>query len=257
MGDLTRLTGIEFTLTEREPVDEAALAPMPLKHLDVAVANKVYKVLRRIEAEPGTPIAGWKNRAPQYAIMLGEFDTPKEFLIALAKQLSAQPPEGVRPPQVELPAVYVTRDPSIAFADPSMSAMTDIPEVGVINNDQDEAIARLMLSPGSFTYSINIVGGHDDDISPLALLLQMWLRDKRSNHQFEVRTKILNTEIATGAVFSDGPMVAATNSSVPFNQDRLRMLSLSVTVDVDLLMAEAIREHTARVTFSTEVMHNG
>lgn len=243
---------ISITETTRGQLDRpAGLAVMPFTDIDVAVVNRIYTVLSRIMAAPGTAIAAWKAKPSKDAIALGQWDTPKNFLIDLAKANSSDASKA------QLPIVYITRDPSIAFADPSMSASTDLPEVDVIEDDQGNAAARVMSSVASFTYAVNIVGFHDADIAPLAALFLMYLRDKRSDKSLVVKTELMGCLIATTGRFSDGPMTAAANESAPFMQDRLRMLSVSVTVDVDFLMAEEIVETNATTTFGTEVFNGG
>lgn len=227
----------------------AGLAVMPFTDIDTAVVNRVYRVLSRIMAAQGSALAAWKAKAPKDAIALGQWDTPKNFLIDLSKVNHSDASKA------QLPIVYVTRDPSIAFADPSMSASTDLPEVAVIEDDDGNAAARVMSSLASFTYVVNIVGFHDADIAPLAALFLMYLRDKRSDKSLMVKTELMGCPIATPGRFSDGPMTTAANESAPFMQDRLRMLSVSVTVDVDFLMAEEITETIATTTFGTEVIN--
>lgn len=240
---------ISITEATRGQLDRpAGLAVMSLDDIDTAVVNRMYKVLSRIMPAPGSALAAWKAKAPKDAIALGQWDRPKRFLIDLAKA------RGSDPNKAQLPFVYVTRDPSIAFADPSMSASTDLPEVAVIEDDDGKAAARIMSSLASFTYVVNMVGFHDADIAPLAALFLMYLRDKRADKSLIVKTKLMGCPIATAGRFSDGPMTTAANESAPFTEDRLRMLSVSVTVDVDFLMAEEIIETIAKTTFGTEVI---
>lgn len=241
---------ISITEATRGPLSRpAGLAVMPFSDIDVAVVNRIYSVLSRIMAAPGSAIAAWKAKAPKDAIALGQWDTPKNFLIDLAKANSS---DSIK---AQLPIVYVTRDPSIAFADPSMSASTDLPEVAVIEDGDGKAAARIMSSVASSTYVVNVVGFHDADIAPLAALFCMHLRDRYADKSMIVKTDLMGCPIATMARFSDGAMTTAANESAPFNQDRLRMLSVSVTVDVDFLMAEEIVETIATTTFGTEVIH--
>lgn len=240
---------IAVTEVTRGPLGRpAGLAVMPFTDIDVAVVNRIYTVLARIMPAPGSAIAAWKAKTPKDAIALGQWDTPKNFLTDLAKASSSNPTKA------QLPIVYVTRDPSIAFADPSMSASTDLPEVEVIEDNDGNAAARIMSSLASFTYVVNMVGFHDADVAPLAALFLMYLRDKRADKSLIVKTELMGCPVATAGRFSDGPMTTAANESAPFMQDRLRMLSVSVTVDVDFLMAEEIVETIATTTFSTEVI---
>ena len=215
-----------------------SLAVSDLKHIDTAVMNRIYTVLSRIHPNNNKSIEAWRAKQPADAIKLGEFDSPKGFLTELAKDGSAK---------LQLPVVYVTREPSIAYADPSMTGHTEVAEADIIEDDQDRAIARIMTSVATFSYTVNLVGWHDSDIAPLAILFTMWLRDRKSPKHFSIKSRLMGCKIETIGKFSDGLVATAANASVPFNEDRLRMLSVTVTVEADLLMAESLTTQTMKI----------
>jgi hypothetical protein len=240
-----------FTAIETSPDSGLnSLAVAPLSHMDVGVMNCIYNVLRRINPDNNKAIAAWVAKPPESALKLGEFETPKEFLIELAKGMA----EG-NLNRNQLPVVYVTREPSIAYADPSMTGHTEISEADIIEDAEGNAVARIMGSVANFSYTVNFVGWHDNDIAPLAMLFTMWLRDRKSSKSFPIKTMLMGCKIENAGKFSDGLMAAATNASLPYNQDRLRMLSVTVTVETDLLMAEVLNTQVVSYEFSTEVIN--
>lgn len=229
-----------------------SLAVSDLNHTDTAVMNRIYTVLKRIHPNGNKSIEAWRSKPPAEAIKLGEFDTPKGFLTELAKE-SAK--EGAQKLQLQLPVVYVTRDPSIAYADPSMTGHTEIAEADIIEDNEGSAAARIMTSVATLSYTVNMVGWHDSDIAPLAILFTMWLRDRKSPKHFSIKNRLFGCKVETIGKFSDGLMATAANASVPFNEDRIRMLSVTVTVEADLLMAEALTTQIVNYQFATEVIN--
>jgi hypothetical protein len=225
---------------------QGSLAVSDLNQIDTAVMNKVYTVLKRIHPNGNKPIESWLAKAPAEAIKLGEFETPKQFLQELAKDGTTK---------LQLPILYVTREPSIAYADPSMTGHTELAEADIIEDSEGKAVARIMTSVATFSYTVNIVGWLDADIAPLAVLFTMWLRDRKASKGLSVKNRILGCKIETTAKFSDGLVATAANTSVPFSEDRLRMLSVTVTVEADLLMAEMLTTQIMNYQFSTEVIN--
>jgi hypothetical protein len=235
------MTTLDQTIEHLEFSPTGPIEPMELDHIDTAVVNRISEVVSRI----ATPrLREWAARPVEERVMIGEFESPRRFLMALAKK-------GVTKNQ--LPAIYVTREPGLVFADPATSAGVDKDAMYSTWDDDDNLVALIDCSVMTFTYTVNFVGWSDRDIEPLAALYCMWLRRRTGDKSIEVRTVLADTQLMTAGKFTDGPLATATNGSVAYEEGKLRSLSVTAALDFDYLQARYAEARTVKTEFALEV----
>lgn len=239
------MTTLNESLLHKEFEPTGPIELMDFEQIDIAVVNRIGEIVSRI----ATPrLKGWAAKPLDERVMLGEFESPRRFLMAMTK-------DGVT--KAQLPAIYVTREPGITFADPSTSAAIDLDEVNTIYDEDEQLVALLDASVLTFNYTVNFVGWNDRDIEPLAALYCMFLKRRSAEKKIDINTLIAEAQITVSGKFTDGPLVSAVNASLPYDDGKLRCLAVTAAFDVDYLQARYATERTVETQFSLEVLGAG
>lgn len=212
------------------------------KDVDTALENRIGYVLDKLvvsnpEHRRNKALAAFAARPIGEKIASGEFDSPRKFLLAFNR--SAQKKGG----KVLLPMVYVTRDPSFGFADKGVQNDTGS-AYPMIKDDQ---IGWFDISTAVLSYRVNLVGWQQDDIESLGLLLAMWMRHKNDEHEFTAKTKIADIPYELSVSIEERDYVTVDSASAPFDEDKTRVMSVSLTVHAECVMGRYTETTTRQV----------
>jgi hypothetical protein len=200
-----------------------------LTDVDTGLANKLAAVINRlhvsdVEHARNKRLAAFVARPISEKIAMGEFESPRKFLRALSKQGKSK---------ISLPAFYITRAPNIAWA--PIDRYTNRQGTGELLDPDGEYLGEINQSVASLTYQINIVGWQNDEIESLALFIMTWIRQPNVDHSFQVKTALGGAPYTLNANIADRHDVTAESESMPFEEDRLRVLSLMLMVDAEVV----------------------
>ena len=235
--------------TDLVDVDNA-LVKVLAKLLDTLyVHNANHKRNKRLHAFLSRP-------KPSDKVGMGEFDDPKDFVKALSSRIrSKKTAEGDRLKEqdgkVELPFVFVARDPSIRFdTDYNRS---DVRKCADMRDDDGNFLAEVDMSTFMLSYNVYLVGWHHHEVSQLATHFAMWLRIPTSERLFTYKSALYAEPVELNAILVETNDVTFENASVPVEEGKLQSLTFSLTVSANVLQArygtsvdqriEAEREH--------------
>jgi hypothetical protein len=219
--------------------------------IDTAFINKIASVLMRLKVsdpdhERNARLAAFAARPIAEKVAMGEFDTAKDFLKSLSKKSLGK---------VSLPFVYITRDPMIMFAEVDKYAdLQGVSEVYSLDDDDNESyVGQVNQSVAVLSYQLNIVGWQNDNIESLSLLLLMWLRHQHTDHAFKAKTQLAGAPFTLDAQIIDRYMATAESASLPFEEDKLRVLSITIGVDAEVAMIKYGTKKEARVNAESSI----
>jgi len=228
-------------LTFKNVAEDGRIEVSGLTDVDVALANKIGSVINRLYvSDPEHPrnkrLADFAKRPLADKIAMGEFDSPRRFLRALMKQGKDK---------ISLPCLYITRDPAIAFAE--LDQYRDRAGVGELCDSDGVYIGEVEESVTTLAYMVNIVGWQDDNIEIIALLLMSWLRHRHADHKFNAKTVLGGAAYDLAVEIIDRHMMTADNASLPFEDDKMRVLSIGFTVNAQTATIRYGSETLARI----------
>lgn len=241
--DTFSLLGLAFTQTNllggREvsslvDVDSAVTGKIATVFQSLVVSNPDHTRNKRLAAFAAMPI--------NEKIFYGEFQSATEFIKSKVKKAVTK---------TTFPLVWVQRDPTIVFAEPADNP--DRLNVSTIEDDQGEVVATCNQSVVRLSYTVNMVGWHDDNIEQLALLLAMWLRNEPSEQRFTARSLVANAPCELSISFKEGKLITIDGSSEPFNENRLRVLSITATVDAEIVGVRHCTKTTSKIDAGSNI----
>lgn len=235
MGDFN--LDLFHTYTE----DDGRVEVVDFTDIDNGVGNRVVSIINSLHvSDPTHPrnkrLAAFSKRAAADKVAMGEFESPRRFLMALSKQGKDK---------IELPCVYITRDPNWVYAEPDK--YTDVCGVADLMDGDGNYAGTADYSVVTLSYQVNIVGWQSDNINALATLITQWLRQPNKGHTFKYKTRLAEVNMEMDAHVTDRKMVTVDSASLPFEDDKLRVLSVNITVDAEILSVRYGSEHRAEI----------
>ncbi|QUM78780.1 hypothetical protein HWV00_21135 (plasmid) [Moritella sp. 24] len=220
-----------------------------LTDIDNAIANKIGAIINRLHISSpdhvrNKRLALFAARPINEKLAMGEFESPRRFLMTLSKQRSNNTGQA-KTNNVQLPYLYVTRAPGIYFAEPEK--YKDASNIADVCDSTGTLIGQLDQSVTALTYQLNIVGWQNDNIDAIAMLIMSWLRHTHEDHTFTAKTVLGGIPYELGIEVTDRHLVTAESASVSFEEDKLRALSVTLTVDAEVAIIRYGSESTAKI----------
>ncbi len=248
--DIPSFSNDDFTFDEVIHGDRLEVSY--LTDIDIGVTNKIGAVIGRLhvsspEHARNKRLAAFATRSTKDKLAMGEFESPRRFLMALSKQRATPEPGETETKQknVQLPYLYVTRAPGIVFAEPDQYA--DVSDMTELCDPDGAYLGQVDRSVVSLTYQLNIVGWQNDNIDAIGLLILSWLRHQHIDHSFTVKTILGESPCELGIDITDRHLVTADGASLAFEEDKLRVLAITLTVAAEVLTVRYGTKTTATV----------
>lgn len=233
---------VGLTLGTEKPTGKSEVTN--LHDVDVAVTNKIAMLINELtvsipndlpasRAKPLKSLRKFLARDISQQIGYGVFDTPKAFLGAFVRANKSKNEKGKAKNKIDLPLVYVSRDPSIFFTDTEK----DIPNAQTLTTSEGEKIGTLDFYSVDLNYQINIIAWSKDEAATMALHVLTWLRsyDRSQDKRFTAKTVLADAEeMELGWSFKDVQTLSADNATLPFDEGRLYCLSIAVSVQSEV-----------------------
>ena len=172
-------------------------------------------------------VKDYLNREPENQLAYGVFDTPKDFLKELIKNMGEKT-EGDENPKALLPMVYISRDPSLSFSD------TDKDKINVhqLKDDDGKMMGDVDAYFPLINYSLTIVSWHKESTSMLTshLLTEFRARERKGVRSYEALTHLGGQPFRFSWSFQDALMYGGSNISEPFGEDRLNAMTIDLSI---------------------------
>ncbi len=139
-----------------------------------------------------------------------------------------------------LPACYVTRDPSFAFAD--LGEYVDAQNVGQLENDEGAVYATLNKSYLRMTYTLTAVAWSKPTLTRMMLGIMMWLRHTKAGrqHTFDAKTMIAGTPIVSRVSIEGRREALGEGGDIALSDSRLVSNRVSFDVIAEVFEAEEV-----------------
>ncbi|MDC5753605.1 hypothetical protein [Vibrio europaeus] len=168
------------------------------------------------------------SRKPEDQLAYGVFDTPKDFLKELIKNMGEKTEGDEVKPKALLPMIYLSRDPSLGFSDTDK----DQANVHQLSDGDGNIMGDVDAYWPIISYSLTIVSWHKESTSMLTSHL---LTDFRSQARKGVRSYTSETHLGGQPFefswsFQDGLTYAGSNISEPFGEGRLNAMTIDLSI---------------------------
>ena len=227
-------------LTHSYIEDDGRIEVVDFDDIDIALGNKVSVVINKLhvsdpQSKRNSRLHAFTTRKTEDKVAMGEFESPRRFLLALSKQGKDK---------IQLPCIYITRDPNWVYAEPDK--YKDVTGIGQIT-DGDTYIGAVDSSSVALSYQINVVGWQNDNINAISMLITQWLRHQRTELNFDYKTRIAGANVELAINVTDGKLVTVDSASLPFEEDKLRVLAMTITVDAEVISVRYGNKVKARI----------
>lgn len=234
--------------TEETIVPTGVVEHTDLTDIDRAVARFFMGVVDSLvvtdaERPENKEFATFVKRDKKQKMYLGTYDTHQEFLKDLVSK-SKTDEAGAK--NELLPVFYMSRDPSLSFADGS--DYVDQTHFDKVKNENGEVFAVLSKSFVKVTYTIHALAWNKSTLSRMGLGLAVWLRHikKGRKHTFKAKTSLAHIDIESSVSVDIPKDLIGTPSSMPFAEGRLNALTFTTDIVAEVYEAEAVTMNTIK-----------
>jgi hypothetical protein len=219
-----------------------------LTDVDRAVAGFFQGVIGSLtvtddERAENQEFARFSRRDRKAKLYAGDFDDPQTFLRKLASHVGGD----IKSQRNELlPTCYVSRIPSLAFADGS--DYVDIPQCAELTNEQGESYAVLNKSFVKLNYVVTGVAWSKPTLMRLMLGLMMWIRHTKQGrqHTFKAKTTLAGAPVEVAVSILSKKDALGQAVEIPHDESRVVAMSLDFEVVAEVYEAEELVRQQGR-----------
>ncbi len=211
-----------------------------LTDIDRAIAGFFQNVVHSLTVTDSDRVenqefARFADRPAKVKVFSGNVEGEEDFIRKLVAKYCGG--DEARARNEILPACYITRDPSFAFAD--LGEYVDVQAVGSLSNEEGEIYATINKSFLRLTYTLTAVAWSKPTLTRLMLGIMMWLRHTKSGrqHVFEAKTMIAGSPIVSTLSVEGRREAMGESGDIVLTETRL--VSNRVTFDVIAEVYEA------------------
>lgn len=250
------ISDVEIIFTVSKPTGKSEVTN--LHDVDTAVINKIAEVTNQLTVtipqdedgkhprlKPLKSLCKFLERDINKQIGSGSFESPRRFLLAFARAHNKATENGKTKNKIELPLMYVSREPSIMFSD------TEKPQISLteLTSDNGQLLGNVDKYFVDLNYQINIVAWDKDEATMLALHVLTWLKeyDRSQSKTLTAKSNVSNAPCELSWHFKDAATVTADNASSPFSEGRLYAFSIPVMVTSEVLKVRYMESSDANL----------
>lgn len=214
-----------------------------MEDVDLAVGHEILKIINTLGIHsphivPSHPrykttkaVKDFLTRTPENQLAYGVFDTPKDFLRELIKGMGEKTKASESEPaksKALLPMIYLSRDPSISFADMDR----DLVGIHQLKDESGKVMGDVDAYWPIINYSLTIVSWHKESTSLLTSHLLTFFREqeRRKARSFTSIAHLGGMPMEFNWSFQDGLTYSGSNISEPFNEDRLNAMTIDLSI---------------------------
>ncbi len=180
--------------------------------------------------------ARYADRGDKYKLFYGQFDDPNDFLSKVAAKIGI---DIDKKRNAILPTAYISRDPSISFADGS--DYVDATNIDQLANDNG-VYATVNQSFVKLNYTVTGVAWSRPTLERMMLGLMLWLRHakKGRKHTFTAKTMLAGAQVESTISVLSRKEVVGDVVEIPREQNRIVAMSVSLEVVAEIYEAEEV-----------------
>ncbi len=224
-----------------------------LVDIDRAVSGFVQSVVNSLvvtddERTTNKEFARFAKRDKRRKTYLGRAENAQGFVKRLVSKFCSGPNAMER--KDVLPAVLVSRDSGITFADGG--EYTDITGVDRALTAEGVAYASLNKSFVILNYTALCVAWSEPTLDRLALGILLWLRHQKAGmkHTFKAKTMLAGVPIELNVSIRLRRDISVVGDPFDFENDRLLALPIPIEVEAEVYEAEQIVEKAVTVALA-------